>query len=129
MRAGINLENKSEKKQYLGCYNDVINNIRCIDVKINVIRGEMDVIDDDDDLRRYLDYLIAQKKSLEAVAKNARKKILASIYEIDDYTTAQVLSDIYIKGMTIDDTAADVGYSVRHTYRILSRGIDSIAMG
>ena len=74
MRAGINLENKSEKKQYLGCYNDVINNIRCIDVKINVIRGEMDVIDDDDDLRRYLDYLIAQKNRWKQWLKILVKK-------------------------------------------------------
>lgn len=98
-----------DKKQYLSSYGQQIIKIRCLKKMVEIFPEKRE------------EY-IAQINKAKALAKTIEKKIAA----VDGAILSEILCWKYICEKPISVIAENIGYSERHTERLLSKALNKL---
>lgn len=55
-----------------------------------------------------------------------RKEIVLALDTLDDFRHIEVLEKFFIEGMTLEEIAEDIGYTVRHTVRFYTEAVQHL---
>lgn len=79
--------------------------------------------------------LVADKTELENRVAKLRKKaerqkaeILGELDALEDPRCREVLELFFIEGFSMEETAREIGYTLRHVYRLYSKGVEFLAL-
>ena len=67
-------------------------------------------------------------KRLRVKSKNLKNEILEEIDSLEDPRYCEVLEAFFIDCLSLDDIAENEGYTIRHTYRLYSEAVTSLAL-
>lgn len=67
-------------------------------------------------------------KRLVEKGKKLRAEILEEIDALEDPKQAEVLEAFFINGLTIEEISEEIGFHVRHVYRLYSEGVTFLAL-
>jgi DNA-directed RNA polymerase specialized sigma subunit len=67
-------------------------------------------------------------ESLKEKQKDIRREIIREIDTLDDYRHTDVLESFFIKCMSLEDIADELGYTPRHVYRLYSEAVKILAL-
>ena len=65
-------------------------------------------------------------EKLELKGRQYRREILDAIDDLEDAVHAEILESVFIDGMLIEDVGDELGYNIRHVYRLYARAIEAI---
>ena len=76
---------------------------------------------------------VAEKSELESrinkldlKGREFRREILDAIDNMEEVVQAEILELLFISGLTLEAISDELGYNVRHTYRLYAKALDSI---
>ena len=132
--------NKAKKKEWLNRYKRnrlavlrLKNKVQEIDNRMNTVKtSHLSGMPRGGQPKTIADY-VAEKSELESrinkldlKGREFRREILDAIDNMEEVVQAEILELLFISGLTLEAISDELGYNIRHTYRLYAKALEAI---